>query len=315
MVSKVTCGATALPVRDRVRLFVPSFKRYETSEYSARCACSFVAVSVTGSSCQLGCDHCRGRMLESMWPAPTPERLWELATRLAPKGLQGLLVSGGSGKDGRVPLAAFTRVMGRIRGELGLDVVVHTGLVDEALARGLEEAKVSAAMLDVIGDEETIRGVYHLDARPADIERALDILETAGVPTAPHVVVGLDHGVIRQERAALEMLSGHSPSAVVLVVITPLAGTPMQGARPPDVSQVAHLMGEARELLSRTPLLLGCARPPGPYRAHTDMLALRSGFDGIAFPADGTVALAEQMGIATEFHEKCCCTIVEMVHP
>ena len=37
----------------------------------------YPAVSITGSRCDLMCDHCQGKLLESMIPAPGPEALFE----------------------------------------------------------------------------------------------------------------------------------------------------------------------------------------------------------------------------------------------
>ncbi len=41
-----------------IYFFVPSIKRYETSEFRDADPGDFVPVSITGSGCQLGCDHC-----------------------------------------------------------------------------------------------------------------------------------------------------------------------------------------------------------------------------------------------------------------
>ena len=51
-----------------------------------------------------------------------------------------------------------------------LQVLVHTGLVDATRAWALKQAGVDVAMLDIIGDEDTIRDVYHLDRPVADFE-------------------------------------------------------------------------------------------------------------------------------------------------
>ncbi len=55
-------------------------------------------------------------------------------------------------------------------------------------------------------------------------------------------------------------------------------------------------------------MLLGCARPPGMHKRITDAYAVMAGLDGIAFPADGTVAVAQAVG--RPFHqEHACCAI------
>lgn len=297
----------------RVHLFVPSVKRYETSEYSCASAWDFVPVSVTADRCQLRCDHCQGELLRTMKPARTPRTLWARARKLASEGGTGILLSGGSDRQGRVPLTPYLETVARIREQLGLKVVVHTGLVDGPLARGLARAGVECAMMDVMGDADTIRSVYHLDLTPESLADSLKMLHREGVRTVPHVVVGLDRGRIRGERKALEIIAGCQPSAVVLVVLNPLTKTPMQGVDPPPPDDVAGLMVHARKLMPVTPLCLGCARPGGRYRKATDQWALKAGFNGIAFPADGTATRAREMGLETEFARECCSLVIDRI--
>jgi uncharacterized radical SAM superfamily protein len=80
----------------------------------------------------------------------------------------------------------------------------------------------------------------------------------------------------------------------------------MAGASPPGLDDVAAIMALARVMLPAVPVMLGCARPPGPYRAGTDRLALEAGLNGIAFPAEGTVSLARGMGLEPVFSRECC---------
>ena len=53
-------------------------------------------------------------------------------------------------------------------------------------------------------------------------------------------------------------------------------------------------------------VLLGCARPPGMHRRVTDAYAVMAGLDGIAFPADGTVAVAHAIGRPAGQEHACC---------
>lgn len=291
---------------DDVHLFVPSLKRYETSEYRCGSTTDFVAVSVTGPRCQLGCDHCRGLLLEHMREALTPEALLALATDLAAKNAIGILLSGGSDRDGRVPLAPFMPVVGRIRRDLGLKVVVHTGLVDPRLAEAIAHAGVECAMLDVIGDDETLRSVTHLEGTTDAIEKSLHLLRNSGVRIVPHVVVGIDRGRIVGEYRALELIERTGADAIVLVVLDPLPETPMAGIPSADLDELARIMATARLSFPEIPVMLGCARPGGRYRADSDRLALRAGLNGIAFPADGTAKIARDLGLVPSFHPECC---------
>ena len=51
---------------------------------------------------------------------------------------------------------------------------------------------------------------------------------------------------------------------------------------------------------------LGCIRPAGLHKLMTDAYAVMAGFDGIAYPAEGTVALARAIGRPVEQEHACC---------
>lgn len=291
----------------RISFFAPSLKRYTTEEFSQECSCSFAPVSITGSACALMCDHCQARILRAMTPALTPRSLLAEATRLKAAGARGMLVSGGSGRDGVVPLSGFLGVIGEIRERLGLTVLVHTGITGRKLARGLAAAGVDAAMIDIIGADRTVRGVCHLDgACAADYERSLANLCEAGVAVSPHVVIGLDFGVLAGEMQALETISRYPVSSLVLVGLVPQLGTPMEGVAVPAPGRFGELFLIARELLPRTPVMLGCERPAGDHKVETDRLALAAGLNGIAYPAEGIIELARETGLEVSLSEMCC---------
>jgi hypothetical protein len=215
-------------------------------------------------------------------------------------------VSGGCDRQGRVPLLRHAPDLVRVRRELGLAVRVHPGLADEATAAALANADLDGAMLDVIGAEETIHEVYHLDVPVAEYGRAMERLERHGVPLVPHIVVGLHRGRLIGEWRALELIAERRVKLLVLVVLMPLHGTPMAGVAPPPVEDLAKFFRDARRALPEVPIMLGCARPLGPVKAQIDRLALDLGFAGIAYPAEGIVGYARERGRVPEFHDACC---------
>jgi uncharacterized radical SAM superfamily protein len=288
-----------------IHFYAPGLKRFRTSEYAGQDPARFVSVSVTGTACALQCDHCRSKVLEGMIAA-SGRGLFELARELAGKGARGLLVSGGCDRHGRVPLLRHVPDLRRIRSELGLTLRVHPGLPDEETAAALGGVELDGAMLDVIGAEETIHQVYHLDVGVAAYEAALDRLARHGVPLVPHIVLGLHYGKILGEWRALEMVARHSPKLLVLVILMPLYGTAMAGATPPPVEEIGAFFGHARARLPETPIMLGCARPIGPAKAEIDRRAVEAGLDGIAYPAEGIVAYALSRGRVPRVHDACC---------
>jgi uncharacterized radical SAM superfamily protein len=290
---------------NEIHFHAPSIKHYETAGFKNSSRPNFIPVSITGSSCRLRCEHCRAKILETMHQAQNPAKLLELGRLIKEQGGEGMLISGGSLEDGTVPLLAYIESIARLK-EMGLTVAVHTGLVDRQLAQGLADAGTDIAMLDIIGDDQTIHDVYHLDATTEDFERSLGLLCDCGVRTAPHVVIGLDFGRLKGERGALAMISRHPVSSLVLVILTSQHGTPMQEVAPPEHRDIGAIFADARRMLPAVPILLGCARPYGDHKFKTDLMALNAGLNGIAYPAEGIVERAREMGLEPVFSEQCC---------
>jgi uncharacterized radical SAM superfamily protein len=96
------------------------------------------------------------------------------------------------------------------------------------------------------------------------------------------------------------------PSALVIIVFMPIRGTKMQNTEPPKPLDVAKVIATARLMFPKTPLVLGCMRAKGMHRGETDLLAMKSGVDGIAFPAEEVINFAEAKGYAIDFSSLCC---------
>jgi biotin synthase len=208
--------------RTDIKFYLPSFKNYATSEISNHChKKSFPSVSITGTKCQLQCEHCKGKLLSSMIEAETPERLLQVAEHIAMSGGEGMLISGGSDKQNELPLKAFLPTIREIHKRYNLNLAVHTGLVDEETVYGLEEAGVQTAMIDIIGSNKTIQDIYHLDKTIEDFELSLQRLTATRMKIAPHIVMGLHYGQMRGEYKALEMISRYPVQSLILVVVMP----------------------------------------------------------------------------------------------
>ncbi len=291
---------------DVVDFYAPGLKRWQTREWRPSNPRRFLPVSVTGGACALRCDHCNARVLEGMRSLEPGEDLFALAARLRAAGTEGLLVSGGSTRTGGVPLLPHLGQVPRIRRELGMRVVVHSGLVSPAVAEALARAEVDGVMLDVIGDDDTVRDVYHLPLTAAAFERSLALLADHGLRIIPHIVLGLYYGRFRGEHRALEMVARHPVSTLILVVLTPLVGTAMAHLPPPPVEEVAGFFETARLAMPGTRINLGCARPLGGLKAELDRAAVDHGLNGIAYPAEGVIDYARARGLAPRLYEFCC---------
>jgi len=299
-------------VRGRlVRFATPTFKEYETSELQGCGKNTFPAFSITAAGCALMCDHCEAKILEPMIPAVKPDILDEKVRRLIEtEGLQGFLLSGGSNKRNEINYSKFYPVIEGLKRDFpNLRVAIHTALTDRAGAKEMEAAGVDVAMLDIIGSDETIREVYHLDRPVADFEETVAALCETDMQISPHIVIGLHYGRILGEENALDILARYDTKALVLVVIMPFYAKPGT-FETPATTDVGRIFLEARRRLPDRQVLLGCARPPGMHKRITDAYAVMAGLDGIAFPADGAVAAADITG--RPFHQAHACCSIKM---
>ena len=292
---------------------VPGVKHYDNAYYSNR-PFSFAHLSVTGEACACRCAHCEGALLKTMIGAANPQAMRRVIDKLLRKGCRGILVSGGSNTHGEVPLQPFAEAMGYAK-RMGLKVLAHGGLIRRKTAVMLKEAGVDQVLMDVIGDEATIREVCHLDRKPDDYLQSMLCCRDAGLSIAPHIVIGLHFGQIRGERHSLEMIRQADPETIVLVILAPACGTAMAGIQPPSTDEAAEIMAAARILNPATPITLGCARPPGPYKRRVEIDAIDCGVNGIAYPDEATVAYAQAKGLKTLFSEYCCSLPILSAHP
>lgn len=290
-----------------IRFSTPTFKSYSSCELESCGKNSFPAFSVTAGACALDCDHCQAKILEPMIPATNPEMLDRKVRELiAAQDLRGFLLSGGSNRRNEIRYERYYPVVERLKRDFpDLKIAIHSALLDETRARRMEAAGVDTVMMDVIGAARTIREVYHLNRPVEDFEATLAALCATNMQVVPHIVIGLHYGQIVGEARALDIVSRHPVHSLVLVVIMPFYAKPGT-FQTPDAAAVGRIFLAARRRIPDREVLLGCARPPGMHRRITDAYAVMAGLDGIAFPADGTVAVAEAIGRPAVQEHACC---------
>ncbi|MCW4054884.1 MAG: radical SAM protein [Candidatus Bathyarchaeota archaeon] len=307
LIDLLSTGALAAKPK-AVHFYAPSFMYYKTSHYCSS-QTKFPTVSVTGTACALNCKHCGGKILETMLPVEAPEKLLELAAKLKDHGALGFLISGGCLPDGSIQLKPFILAIEKIKRELGLTVFVHTGIIELDTAIALKTAGVDAALIDIIGSDETVRKIYNLNVTVDDYARSLNALQEARLNFVPHIIVGLHDGKLKGELEALKIIASVKPSAVVVIAFMPIHGTAMTEVKPPQPAEIARVTAVARLMFPRTPLVLGCMRPKGKHRSETDVLALKAGADAIAFPSEEAIRYAEVHGYKFSFSSHCCAQI------
>lgn len=296
---------------DEIKFYAPGLKSYKINGFEQKNPNAFLPISITGNACALDCDHCDTKILDPMIPLNNAQGLFEMCKRMAKNGTKSVLISGGSNKNGKVPFLKHIEDISRIKSELGLKVIMHTGLVDEEMVRGLSKAGVDGVALDIIGANKTIKDVYHLNCTVEDFDRSLELLTDYGLSIRPHIILGLHYGKFLGEYGALKMIKKYPVHALIIVILTPLHDTPMQDIDPPDANEVEEFLQNARISMSDSKILLGCARPGGDYKKIVDVAAVDAGLNGIAYPAEGVIEYATSVGLEPTFFEDSCSCGVE----
>jgi len=268
----------------------------------------FTPISLTGTQCSHKCKHCDSHYLQHMLDGSSG-MLYPEALFLARTGACGILLSGGSVTDGSVPTYLQEENILKIKKETNLKISAHTGIIDRLQAKILSNY-LDMALVDVIGDDDTIHDILGLEASAKDYENTLECLACAKIPLAPHIIVGLYNGKLKGEFRALEMVSKFKPEVVVIVVFIPTKGTALEGIKPTKIEDVVKVITKAREILD-VPLSLSCVRPGGLYRSTLDMHAILSGINRIAVPSRKAYAISRELGLDIKDIPKMCCSYGE----
>jgi lipoyl synthase len=262
------------------------------------------SISITGRYCALQCDHCAGKLLESMIWCTTAEDLIRQCADLENKGHTGVLLSGGCDAFGQLPWTKFIPAIWEIKQNTKLHVSVHCGLLDRAVAADMKAAGVDQAVIDVIGDDDTLQRIYHVSFGISRINAALEALAFAGLDTVPHVVCGLHFGNMKGERNAVNMISKIPVDQVVFVSLMKIPGTPGARFKPVMADDVADIIAHARITLPHARVSLGCARERGNRKI--DIMAIDAGVNKMALPSEEAVAHAESLGLEIFWKPTCC---------
>lgn len=269
---------------------------------------AYHSVSITGTHCELACDHCGGLLLRNMWPALCPEDLVNFGLKVAANGDRGLLISGGCDKHGCLPWSNFVKAIEEIKKKTNLIITVHTGQIDFNTAQALKTAGVDQALIDVIGDDLTAREIFHLGKGTETIIKSMEALFYAGLEVVPHIIYGVYYGKEKGEHKALKIISQYPIEKYVTVVFTPFKKTKMFEIKPPDPKNVAMFIAEARLAIPKVKSSLGCARPGGKYRMELDLLAIKAGVNSIAVGYDYVAEEGRKLGLNV-IHKYTCCSL------
>jgi uncharacterized radical SAM superfamily protein len=235
----------------------------------------------------------------------SPEKLKEYCIRHEGKDGVGLLISGGSTRSGRVPLEPFLDTIRWVKDHTDLIINLHTGMLNRKEAEDIAATGIDIASVDLVGDKETLRRVYGLDAEIKEYDATLQNLVDGSANVAPHICAGLDYGIIKGEHKALEMASTVNPETVVLISLIPTANTPMADIKAPCVDSIVGLVEEAVRVCKGSEISLGCMRSR-EYKTELEWAAIKAGVSRIAMASRSTERRVIEAGYDVMHLDGCC---------
>ncbi len=263
----------------------------------------FPSISVTGEYCALRCKHCNGHYLKGMIPITSPEKLVEFAKKNENK-INGFLLSGGSTKQGKVPLKRIVKAVRWIRENTGLKINIHTGLIDDEDMEYLNDMAPHHISFDVIGSTDTIREVIGINRTAGDYFHSLDLLDDSHLNYSPHIIAGLHYGKIVGEYRAIEKIKDlRRFSNIVLLVLIPTKGTPMQNVKL-DKKSILDFFNHMLEIFEPQKIVLGCMRPRDFH--DVELLCVKKGCKGIVIPSLRTLKMMHDMDLEIVRKNLCC---------
>jgi hypothetical protein len=105
------------------------------------------------------------------------------------------------------------------------------------------------------------------------------------------------------------MITRIGVETIVLVIIKPLFSKGMGRIRIPKPEETLRISAIARILNPTIPIRMGCIRPAHPWKAEMEKGFIDSGINTIAYPLQGTVDYAREIGLETRSIEMCCSLI------
>jgi lipoyl synthase len=239
-----------------------------------------------------------------MRPVISAEALIELAKEFDAHGAEGMLVSGGCDKEGKIPLGPFLPALERIKLETDLKINLHTGLVDSVVAAQIAAAGIDCVSFDLVQDPGVIRKRLHLSCGAKAYSDTLATLLSSGVKrVVPHLLVGISGEEDEFEIAAIETAARHPIAGLVIIALMPTKGTPMESVPPPSDDHLLEMVERAIDALD-VPVMLGCMRARGSWKLETKAIEL--GVRGIAMPSHRTEAWAKAQGYRVIERSTCC---------
>jgi uncharacterized radical SAM superfamily protein len=241
-----------------------------------------------------------------MQDVSTPKKLKDFCIKHDADGGVGILVSGGSTKEGKVPLEPFLDTLRWIKNNTELIVNIHTGLLNKIEAEAIVATEVDIVSVDLVGSRKTLKQVYGLDVSVENYMGTLIHLKNAGVSSlAPHICIGLHYGEVLGEQKALEMAIKTKPEVIVFTSFIPTVNTPMEKILPPKINTITDFISDAKRRTKGTIISLGCMRSR-ENKIELEKKAIQAGASRIALASRITEKWALEQGYNVKKVNGCC---------
>ncbi len=273
----------------------------------------FPALSVTGSNCSLGCEHCNQSYLSHMMDASSESKLRESLDKLVSADAQGCLISGGCDENGKVPLLEYKDVFREYKEKSDLIFNFHTGLINEEEIKRLADIPPDIVSFDFTLDEEIIKNIYHLEKTPEDYKTTLKNMIKHNIRVVPHINIGLNYGSIKEEIVTLEYLSQFEFELIVFIILIPPEGD--DRFTEPRVEEIGKVLTEARLKFPNAELSLGCMRPRSKIRSAIEEAAIKAGINRFEIPLKKTIRKLTENGMKLNTYHACCAIPLSLYRP
>jgi lipoyl synthase len=267
----------------------------------------FPALSFTGTTCELNCEHCDKKYLNHMIDASSEEKFQENLNKIVENDGIGALFSGGSLKSGKVPILKYSRLIEKFKANNKFHINAHVGLVDFSDAMKLKEIGIDTVSFDMVLDRVVIEDVFHLDADIEDFMASYTNLCEAEIRVVPHLLIGARFGQISRELDVLKILKYGSPELIVFIVMIPPKEALISGQfhmiNPIDVAKFFFI---AKCFYPKAELSLGCMRPRNKNSFDLEHWAILAGANRIEIPSKKTLNWLEKEEYEIKYFGACC---------
>ncbi|WP_371803759.1 hypothetical protein [Candidatus Lokiarchaeum ossiferum] len=269
---------------------------------------NFPAISVTGTDCELNCEHCDKKYLGSMIQAGTESDLIMNLNSKVEKGAIGALISGGCTSTGKVPILKYDSLLKDFKENNPFYLNSHVGLVSQPEAFALKECGIDNVSFDMILDQKSISELFHLQNTVEDYISSYNALLTANLRVTPHILIGARFGKIARELDVLKLLAANNPKLLVFIAMIPPRKEGIMDSRfhlltPSEISRIIFI---AKIFLPQSSFSLGCMRPKGKWSKELERWAIQAGASRMEIPSQATLKWARSEEFLITYFGACC---------